>query len=284
MEQKKGFKYFIQKHIKRTMPDYFPEKGNWITLELKDANNTTIVIPALLIEVKKRKLRIKTRIPVPEDIRRDGFLYCSFEVNEIEKDLFQDVESVRHTTHFEFTGKGNKNNEVDIKLTDGIFKRVERREFQRLNCKKHYNITVNPVPVEEINENNVKYNRYMKRFFEKYTLKDLCPGGISGLAQTKYASQLKAGHKIKVKLCFGKRNDYQYTDQLFASETTPIEITTALVLLDKVDRNIGTFIRFQSVHDIKSRYLIINESFKMRQSDASLATSCVNENRNEKIL
>jgi hypothetical protein len=284
MEQKKTLKKFIKNHFKGSISDNFLSEGSWITLEFKNNKNVTITIPAKITGYKKKKLNIKTRIPLPEGIKTEGFLYSSFDVDEIEKDLFQDVKSTRYKTHFEIVEIPNKKNETNIKLTDGLFTRVERRDFERLICKKHYNISIKPVPIDEKDENSLKYNKYMERFFSNIILKDLSPGGVCVLSKTDYASKLKYGLKINVNICLGSRVDYQYKKQLFSSETTPKEFRVTVRVEDVVESKNDLLLRFIIIHDVKSQYIIINESFKMRQSDACLATSCVNENRKKILL
>ncbi len=116
------FQYFVQRHIKNSIPKAFPQKGSWVTLELIDTSSgAKVIIPALLAVVKNRLIQVKTRLPFPNKCSKNGKLYCTFESSVSEKGVFQGSKSKRYFTNFEIF-KMISNKTANIKLIDSIFK------------------------------------------------------------------------------------------------------------------------------------------------------------------
>lgn len=271
------FQYFIQRHIKSTIPENFPKEGSWITLELVDTSNSAkVLIPAMLSSVNQRKLQVKSRLPFPKNCSKDGTLYCTFDHSHTEKKVFQSAKTVRYFTDFEIEGIVSKT--ADIRLIDSIFKKANQREFERLPYKRNYNISLHPQKMPENNETIVKYNRIVKRFIENLNIKDIAPGGLGATCKKDYSKVIKAKHKINVNICFGQRMEYRFYKRLITSKTVKRIIKTNLTVIKKMDTGNGEFFfgfKFKDVE--KHRYYILDESNRIRQSEAALTASGVEE-------
>lgn len=268
------FQYFIQRHIKKSIPENFPERGSWITLELRDTDSDAkILIPALLAKVNKREMQVKTRLPFPKKCSKDGILYCSFENANSEKGVFQANRTLRYFTGFEIVNMVSGKTS-DIRLVDAIFKRANQREFERLPYKHQYNITLQPVVIPEKDEKIIAYNRLVKQFVENLKIRDIAPGGIGASCSKKFSKMIKANHRIKINVCFGQRMEYRFYKRLITSKTVKRVIKTDMTVVKKMDTGNGEYLfgfKFKDVE--KHRYYILDESNRIRQSEAAFIAS-----------
>jgi hypothetical protein len=271
------FQYFVQRHFKNTIPEHFPKEGSWITLELIDTSNSAkVLIPAMLSVVNQRELQVKTRLPFPKNCSKDGTLYCTFDQSHSEKKVFQSGNTGRYLTGFEIVGMVSKT--AEIKLIDSIFKKANQREFERLPYKRNYNISIHPQKIPETSDVSVKYNKIVKNFIENLNIKDIAPGGLGATCKKKCARIIQAKHKIQVNICFGQRMEYRFYKKLITSKTVRKIIKTNLTVIKKIDTDNGEFIfgfKFKDVE--KHRYYILDESNRIRQSEAALTASGVQE-------
>ncbi len=261
-----------QKFFDNDMPKLFPGVGQWIFVESTlSKGGIKLMVPAKIVAIKKRVVTVESKNPFPGNCLKEIKIFFPRKFQKKVKNKVV-IERRRFVTE-SIIKKRKTDNNIIIKLTDGIIDKANQREYERLPYNDTYNISLNPKVLKGKDKKTVVFNDLMSNFFSSFKLIDVAPGGFCGTCPKVSSKFIKESIKMNMILCFDKRSNYKFFNKLLKTTTQKIEIQLVVRVLRKFeyDNNKKRWkIILELAGDVNPKEFILAELNKIRLSDAAV--------------